>query len=422
MMKVITIEGDLPGARQAELRAGWHSLAGVVLAFIAGVFCLPYYTAGLFIVPLHDAFGWSRTLVASGTSIMMACFVVTSPLYGMLTDKVDPRRLVPIGMIAVAIGLFVLSRSPNSPTFYLSTIAGLAIVGNLCGTVAMMPILTGSFVAARGTAIGIAMAGIGVGAAIGNPLIGQIIAEHGWRAAYATMSGFSIVSAPIVYLLLRAGRRPVAGRVVVAVTHSGASVRSTLSAPTFWVLAIAILAVALGSSGLVIHFVPLLVDEGLDASQAAWIASLIGICVIGGRLITGYLLDHMFAPKLAAYLMLVSAVCFIVFLLGGANFALSLTIAVGLSFGAEVDLVGYMVSRYFGLRNYGRLFGISYSLCIVGMMLSPLLFGQIRDDLGSYRPMIIISVMLLLAAAALFWRLPAYPTRAAESDPDHIKD
>jgi MFS family permease len=138
--------------------------------------------------------------------------------------------------------------------------------------------------------------------------------------------------------------------------------------------------------------------------------------VIGGRLITGYLLDRVFAPRLAASLMLAAAACFAVFLVGGANFALGLAIAVGLSFGAEVDLVGYMVSRYFGARNYGRLFGISYSLCIVGMMLSPLLFGQIRDSLGSYRPMILFSVFLLLAAAALFWRLPPYPTRAAEPD------
>lgn len=420
MTDVVTAEKAPLSGRMKELREGWASLAGVVLAFISGVFCLPYYTAGLFIVPLHDAFGWSRTLVASGTSVMMGCFVLTSPLYGILTDKVDPRRLAPVGMIAVAIGLFALSRTSDSPTLFLTTIAALAIVGNLCGTVAMMPILTGSFVVARGTAIGIAMAGIGMGAAIGNPLIGHIITEHGWRAAYATMSGLSLVSAPLVYALLRTNRRPVAGP-VVARTHSGASVGSALSNSTFWILAIAILAVALGSSGLVIHFVPLLVDEGLDASQAAWIASSIGICVIGGRLITGYLLDHMFAPKLAAYLMLTSAVCFVVFLAGGANFALGLTIAVGLSFGAEVDLVGYMVSRYFGLRNYGRLFGISYSLCIVGMMLSPLLFGQIRDDLGSYRPMIIISVVLLVVAAALFCRLPPYPTRTAGPDPDSIE-
>jgi predicted MFS family arabinose efflux permease len=398
---------------KTELEAGWPALLGATLAFIGGVVCLPYYTAGLFITPLQTEFGWSRGALSYGPAVLIMGFVLSSPFIGIIAERIDPRRLVPVGMIVVAVAFASLSQMQGGILRYYLTLAMMAVFGNLSGACVLTPILARTFFVSRGAAIGIAMAGTGVGSAIGGPLVAAVISSAGWRSGYLAMAGFVLLMTPIVWLSFRrGGPRLVAGQ---DHTADGISFGHAVRQPLFWLLWLAFFQIALASTGLIIHFVPLLIDEGTDPRVAAGIASGIGASVVVGRLFTGFMVDRMFAPHVAAMIMAVGGMGYVSFMLGGAPFAVAAALAIGISFGAETDLVGYMTARYFGLRHYGRIFGLLYGLCTVGNAISPVLYGTIRDRMGTYRPTITVAACLLAASAFIFVALlPQYPKWAKE--------
>jgi MFS family permease len=323
----------------------------------------------------------------------------------MLTDRINPRNMVAPGIIVVALAFGGLSLMGGNVFVYYVELAAMSVLGNLSGTCALTPILVAHFHRSRGAALGIAMAGIGLGAAVAGPLVALTISASGWRGGYRAISLFCLAMTPIVWRLLKSSARAVAA----SEDHSGSSVREALSAPTYWLLSTALFSIALGSTGLIIHFVPLLTDQGMDSGTAAGVSSAIGLCVILSRLFTGFMVDRFFAPRVAAAIMLAGAMGYVVFARTGTHFAIVGALAIGISFGAETDLVGFMVSRYFGLRNYGRLFGVMYGLCLSGTVISPMLYGWVKDHVGTYFPMIHAAAGLLTFASGILATLPPFP-------------
>ena len=394
----------------SEFRPSWPVLAGATLAYMGGAVCLPYYTAGLFISPLQAEFGWSRSGLSLGPALLITGFVLTSPIFGALSERVEPRRLVPFGMLAVAAAFALLSLLNGTIVQYYATLIFMAFAGNLSGPCVITPILAGAFDQARGTAIGIAMAGIGLGAAIGSPLIASVIANEGWRQAYRCMALFSLLAIPIVWAMFW---HTTPYRSSSPAHHEqGLAFRAAIQHPLFWLLWFCFFSVAVASTGLIIHFVPLLVDQGVEPSAAAAMSSLIGISVIFGRLATGLLIDRFFAPRIGAAILGLSSAGFAIFLFGGAKHAMVAALAIGISFGAETDLIGFLAARYFGLRHYGRIFGLLYGLCLFGSAVSPVLYGLVADLAGSYRPMIGAAAGLLIIAMIILLMLPGFPNWA----------
>lgn len=390
---------------KTELKQGWRSLVGATLAMIAGVVTLPYYTAGLFIKPLQQEFGWSRAAASLGPAILIAGFVLTSPIIGLMADRMNGRKLVAPGMVAVSFAFAALSQMSGSIAQYYFILASMAVIGNLSGTCALTPILAQVFHRSRGTALGITMGGVGLGAAVGGPVVAKILAEYGWRWAYIAMAAFSLVMAPVVLGLLGSGKHAV----VEATQWNGLTLAQSVRKPFYWVMTISFVFVALASVGLIVHFVPLLTDEGMPPQRAAGLASIIGLAVIGSRLFTGLMVDRLFAPRVAAVVMLLGAVGYVVFLVGGPSYTVFGACAIGMTFGAETDLVGYMASRYFGLREYGRVFGVMYGFVTAGSGISPILYGWAKDSTGSYQVMIIAAVVLLTCSALIFALMPVFP-------------
>ena len=95
--------------------------------------------------------------------------------------------------------------------------------------------------------------------------------------------------------------------------------------------------------------------------------------------------------------------------MGGTTGALLAAIFIGLAGGAEFDLVAYMTSRYFGLRHYGKLYGILFSSVIAGAALGPLMFGFGFDMTGSYQAVLLTVTGLFLVGSASQLLLGPYP-------------
>lgn len=209
---------------------------------------------------------------------------------------------------------------------------------------------------------------------------------------------------PVVWSLLGADGKRTSPEVLAAA--EGVSFREALSRPLYWLMMAAFFFISVGTTGLLVHFVPLLIDRGTVPAAAATLASGIGISTIVARLLSGFLVDRFDVRRVSAIAMLLGATGFLLFLFGGTEFAIFGAIAIGISFGSETDLVGYMVARYFGMRAYGRLFGIIYGVVLSGAIFSPILYGVAKDTLGSYDPMLGAAVGLLVVAAIILTLLP----------------
>jgi MFS family permease len=121
-----------------------------------------------------------------------------------------------------------------------------------------------------------------------------------------------------------------------------------------------------------------------------------------GRLGTGYLLDRIFAARLASVLFAASASGIGLLWLGNRPAAFAGAFLVGLGLGAEIDLIPYMTSRYFGLRDFGKVYSSLFAAFALAGALGPLLIGRDFDRTGSYsRPLAAFVVATLLASVLM---------------------
>jgi MFS family permease len=304
--------------------------------------------------------------------------------------------------------------------FYAIYLA-LGVVGGGTTPVSYSKVISHWFDKKRGLALGLTLAGVGLGTLIMPPLAQALITVVGWRGAYVILGLMVIgVTIPVVGLFLKEtpqmmGLWPDGETVVHTRTakpssqEQGMSCREAWHTGTFWLMVSAFFLMAMSINGCILHLVPMLTDRGLSAQSAAFAASLFGGALLVGRVGAGYLLDRFFAPYVAA--------CFFcgptlgIFLLwsgvaGGLAFVAA--VLVGLGLGAEVDLIAYLVSRYFGLRAFGEIYGYVFAVFALGGGIGPLLMGGGFDATGSYSLVLGGFAVVTLTATGLMTRLGPY--------------
>jgi predicted MFS family arabinose efflux permease len=224
----------------------------------------------------------------------------------------------------------------------------------------------------------------------------------------------------------QAGRRPGRPFGLGGEPISGLTVAEALRQPTFWLLCFIIAGISACVVGTTLHLVPLLTDRGMSGRSAALVVSVFGIATIIGRGLNGLLMDLWFAPRVMAIFLIGAAAGLIIFWRGaggGATYGAALLLGLGL--GAETDIMPYLVSRYFGLRAMGTLFGGVFGFHVLGAAAGGYLLGFGFDATGSYRlPLGIAAGVLVLTAGATLALGPyerALPSRRTESVFDPMK-
>ncbi len=235
-----------------------------------------------------------------------------------------------------------------------------------------------------------------------------------------------LVALPLGYFLFReprADERP--GDIAGASGRlTGVTLGTALKDYRFWLIWLSIALIATAFGGAFINMPAMLSDRGLEAQTAASVMGVLGIGILSGRLITGALLDRFWQgfvafpllclPAISMWLLLGDSIVFPVAAVAG--------FLLGFAAGAESDLIAYLTGRYFGMANYGKIYGMLYMPFGLGSAISPIIYAYVRDTTGSYDAILQIAIFAFIAGGAVLLLLGKYPDDLPEDDTVPTRD
>ncbi len=258
----------------------------------------------------------------------------------------------------------------------------------------------------RGLALALTLSGPGVVGVVTPLLLDTLIQRYDWRAAYITMGCFAALALIPIGLFFRENRvaaAPAGSTTPTAATAIGMTVREALRTRWFWQIASAFVLIGGVVSALMVHLVPLIMDAGLGRPLAVRIAGVLGIAVIFGRLLTGWLVDRFHPPYVAAAFLIMPVFGCLLLTIGSVTpTTVILAVAcIGFAAGSEVDLVPYLTARYFGLKAYGKIYSWMFIAFYAGVAVGPLMLGRAYDRDGHYDAGLLLAIPVLVAGVAL---------------------
>jgi MFS family permease len=397
---------------------GWMLVIACMMGVAICIIPVSVLTMGVFMKPLGVAFGWGRGQIALGLTILCLTMAGALPFSGRLIDRFGAKRPLVISLVLYAACIALLPFAIDNaglPGLYID-MALTGIVGAPSSTVAYVKVLSGWFDRARGAALGVAMCGISVGASFEPLLAATTIGHYGWQTGFYVMALLPIViGLPVALFVSEAphvhsARSQFAGRPSLPGLTFPQAVRTRLFPMLFLLFLIAATAI----HGIQIHLAPLLSDRGLAPQYAALGVTCMFIVSTAMRLVSGYLFDRVFAAWVGAACFFTSAIGTMLLVLSQSSTIGMVAVGLlGVGAGAESDLMAMLVSRYFGLRSFGTIYGATCSAFMIGSALGPLFLGLGFDASGSYASSLVWCTGGMLLTTILLLSLPRFPVWGA---------
>lgn len=401
-----------------EFKEGWATLFAAVIGTIGGLMTLTVFSQGFFVGPVIQEFGWTPARFFLGYTVLMCTGLITAPIAGSLAQKYGLRKLGMLGLVGHAIAYINISLNTGNHLYWLFSWALLSVLAASSLPIIWTAGLNGFFNKHRGKAIGITMAGTGVGAFILPPLAESLISSYGWRFAYQALGiGALAISLPIVFFFFRLKQEGDADQKAGSSDSAGlwgVTRREALATPKYWILSAVLFVTVFVIVGLLSNFERIMTSEGLDRKSIASIASVMGITVIIGRLGVGALVDRFWAPAVACVFFTLPVISiYLLLTIDVTNTsAIIIAIFIGLAAGAELDMLAYLTGRYFGPRHYPAIFGGIFAAFTVGSGISPPLWGASSQANNGYDQILMIAIGLLFLSMVLFLMLGKYPEKS----------
>jgi len=337
--------------------------------------------------------------------------MVTAPVIGWLIDKLGTRRVALSGLIGLSIALAIASFMTGSIWMLYAIYTLIALLGAGTIPVTWTRAITTIFYQQRGLALGIMLSGTGICAIVIPHYTVWLISEYGWRGAYLGLALLPLaVAGPLVYLFFHPQEDPRATPDQGQALAQGLTFSEALAGYRFWVLLTSILLVYIAMAGIVPNLMPALQDQGFKPERAATTMSVFGVTVIGGRLLVGYLIDHLWAPGVAAVAIALPVVGSLL-LYGEPSYLTSCFAAglLGFAAGAELDLMSFLAAKYFGLLHYAKIYAVLYAALALASGIAPMLFARIFDLTTSYDIGFLIAAGLFAIGSLMVLSLGRYP-------------
>jgi MFS family permease len=393
---------------------GWVIVAcGIVMTCI-GIGSM--LSLGVFLQPMSEAMGWSRTGISLAALLNFLCMGVGSFLWGALSDRFGTRAVVLAGGILLGGGLVGASQAATLGQFQL--LFGV-VVGVAAGSfyAPMTATTTRWFVEHRSLAVALVSAGLGLGSMTVAPLVGWIISHYDWRVAMLVIGDLAWLLLIPAALLVRnpPAAAPAPPPAPGALAPREFTVAEALRTPQFAAIALTHFACCAAHSGPIFHMVTNVIDHGISAMAATTVLSAAGLASLSGRVICGLLADRLGAKRVLIVGLAIQAAAVGLYLVTRelAGFY-ALALMFGLAYGGVMPLYAIVVREYFGARIMGATFGAVAFASTLGMALGPWLGGVLYDSFGSYAWLFIGSFGIGLGAVAIAFAFrPPAPFRIA---------
>jgi OFA family oxalate/formate antiporter-like MFS transporter len=391
-----------------EFRHGWLVVLAGTIGTSVSVLTATYALA-IQMGPLETAFGWTRSEVAVASSFFTVGLFLAGPWFGKLYDRYGIRRVGPPAVILLALTYAGITQVRGDVWVLYAGYLCLGLLGAGTSYVAYSRAVNTWFDKGRGVALAITMAGTAIAASVQPLVLPGLIAQHGWQAGYLALSVSALIALPLLWFVIREKPRAQANDGGERASLPGVPAKTALKSVPFWLMAGGIFLVGISLVGLHLHLMPMLRDRGAAPAEAAQVFALMGVGVLAGRFISGALLDSFRGAWVAAFLFSFPPVAWIGFSLFGMPFAPVMAVMLGIATGAEADALGYLCSRYFGMKSYSEIFGWLYGAMALGSACGPILTGTLYDRFGGYGACLVASTLMCSVAVGLFLILARYP-------------
>lgn len=404
---------------------GWKIVAVTFVTLFISV-GFSFYSFGVFFPVLVEEFGGSHFSVSLAIPIMNIVTGILAPFLGRALDRGSVRRIMILGAVLMALGLFQLSFVQSIWYFYFILAVFLGVGAAMLGPMASSTLVARWFMRRRGTALGIATMGISLSGVVMVPLAMYLITTIGWRITFIL---YGITALVLVVPLVRffvidrpedIGLNPdgAQGLSSLGVVPPGAaldtrddawSALETMRNRNFWIITLVVGLNFCANGAILIHIVDHVQQLGFSDAQSPWVLSAIAAMGVVGKILFGWIAD--FIDKRAAFWLAMTLQ-----ISGAALFsfvqtypALIATGAIfGLGMGGIVPLWGSLIGAAFGRNVFGRVMGLM-SPCMLPIQSAGIPFaGYIFDEKGSYIVAFQTFIIVYLAAMAVlaFLRLP----------------
>ena len=369
----------------------------------------------VFVIPMSQEFGWSRTEVAGATSLGSLLGAGLAPFIGGLVDRFGARTILVTGGTVVALGCLYLSMAQALLGFYVAfTMVRIADQG-------MVKI--GASVAAgkwfyryRGRAMGFVHFGGSFGMIVMAPMVQWVISGWDWRTAWVMLAAVMLCVGVIPCgLVVRRQPEdlglPIDGIAESSRTGAGAGperdereypLREVVRTPAFWLILGSLFVASTATSGIGLHLIPHLTQQGLTPAAAVGAVSVMALSGAGAALLAGAVSERVQAKWVLTGLFVLAAVSMGVL-------ARADTLAETYLFAVLQGLVGsgvntvapVMWASYYGRRTLGSIFGMSRAAQVVGFGVGPLGSAILYDRTGTYQGAFLFLAIGAVGAAAV---------------------
>jgi MFS family permease len=405
---------------------GWWIVAAALVgsAVISGV---SFWTFTVYIPPLEEEFGWSRAEVSAAFSLSLLVGGLAGPFAGLTVDRYGARSSIAIACVLTAGSLVLLSQIQNLWQFY-SVYMLHALVRTWMFFIPIQWLLTRWFVRRRGMALGLSTAGLGVGGAVFLPLVNFFIETWGWRASFEISAVIIAVTfIPMALVVLRdnpqemglvpdgvEGRAPTGVAPAFHGPRRDWSLGDVVRSSAFWLLAVAFTLFFMAQTSILVHIVPYLKDAGISSGAAAALVSLSAIVRTVVRVAIGVAVDRIADLRRVAMLVVLAQAAGVLLLSLSAHPLALVLFAVtwGAGGGAAPVLEIMVLSRTFGLQNFGLILGTLMLVETAGDISGPVIGGAIFDATGGYMEAFLLYVAIYLVSCVGFY----FSSRGARRD------
>lgn len=380
-----------------DSRRAWLT---VVASFLASAVTLgTAYSFGAFFESMSDEFGSASGETAVIFGITTFSFFWLSLVTGRMMDRYGPRVVLMIGAVAMFGGLMLTSRVESLGLGYVTYGAGVGIAA-ACGYVPMVAMVGGWFVAHRAVAVGIAVAGIGVGTMVMSPLSATLIDRYGWRDTYVI---FAIGGAAVLLACV-----PLAARPPSDGTPQPSRFADAWRSTVFRRIHLSSFALGLAL------FVPFVFvgqyakERDIGSVRAAVLVGVLGGASVLSRVGFGSLVRTFGSFRLYRACYVIHGISFVVWFAAGSSYAalVLFVLVLGVGYGGFVALGPIVISDRMGVAGLGSILGLLYTGPGLGGLIGPPLAGWLIDGTDTYRWAIVACFLACVVSVALLAGLP----------------